>query len=184
MARGLTRRRQEFVRQLPIDWNATQAAIRAGYSPRTAYAIGSKLLSFVDVQEALQAETVARAQQMGITQERVLLEIRRIAFAHMGQFAVWGQEGLTPLASGELSEDQLAAVAEVSDTRTRQGRQVRVKLHDKMKALELAARHLGMLQDRGKEEEKPIQITRVTIVLPPGQGAPGIVVEGEVRQVG
>ena len=117
------------------------------------------------------------------TQDDVLREIDRVAFAHLGQFASWSPEGMELLASWELSDDALAAVAEVSDTRTRQGQQVRVKLHDKVGALRLAAQARGMLQDREKEGrekegEAPIHITRVTIVLPAGQGAVETVVEG------
>jgi phage terminase small subunit len=94
-----------------------------------------------------------------ITVERVLEEIRRVAFSRMGDFADWGPDGVTLRASQELTEAQAACVAEVADhTRTRvvageggrprvqvEDRQIRIKLHDKIEALRLAAKVLGLL---------------------------------------
>ena len=72
-----------------------------------------------------------------ITQEWVLQEIARVAFADMSQFVEWAPDGIKMIDSAELTEDQLAAISEVV---TENGRIVCVKLHDKAKALELLLR--------------------------------------------
>ena len=77
----MTRRQELFVKEYLIDLNATQAAIRAGYSKKTANRIGARLLSNVVIQQAIQEAMRKREQNTGITAERVLKEIATIAFA-------------------------------------------------------------------------------------------------------
>ena len=69
-------RRQQFVDEYLIDLNATQAAIRAGYSAKTAKSIGQRLLTFVDVQEAIQKARAQVSRNTGITTEYVLQAIQ------------------------------------------------------------------------------------------------------------
>jgi len=90
----------------------------------------------------------ARSERTEITADRVLQEVARLAYAHMGEFATWTLDAMPLVESEKLNEDQLVAVSEVSESRTRRGRQVKIKLHDKGKALELLMRHLGLLVDR------------------------------------
>ena len=72
MAVRLTDRQQRFVAEYLIDLNATQAAIRAGYSKKTADRIGPELLGKTCVSEAIQAAKAARSKRTEITQDRVL----------------------------------------------------------------------------------------------------------------
>ena len=77
-----------------------------------------------------------------ITADQVLQEIVRVAFADMSQFVEWTPDGIKIIDSAELTKDQLAAISEVV---AENGRIVRIKLHDKAKALELLLR-LAALQ--------------------------------------
>jgi len=74
MAQGLTEKQQRFVDEYLIDLNATQAAIRAGYSVRTAKSQGQRMLTFVDVLNAIQLKIVARSEKVGVDAEWVLTE--------------------------------------------------------------------------------------------------------------
>ncbi len=76
MTRKLTRKQQVFVEEYLVDLNATQAAIRAGYSARTAEQQGPRLLGNVGVAAAIQAAMEARSERTGITQDYVLTTIR------------------------------------------------------------------------------------------------------------
>lgn len=78
---GLTAKRQRFVDEFQVDLNATQAAIRAGYSPDTAGQIGHELLKKPEIQLALSEARKAQQERTGITADRVLREIALIAFA-------------------------------------------------------------------------------------------------------
>lgn len=144
----LTPKQAEFVRQYLIDLNACQAAIRAGYSSKTAEWIGPQLLGKTHVAAAIQAEMDARSKRTQVTADRVLQEIAKIAFADIRKAVTFGPAGVTINSSKEIDDDTAAAISEVSETTTKDGGSRRVKLCSKEKALELAARHLGMLNDR------------------------------------
>lgn len=77
----LTARQEAFVREYLIDLNGTQAAIRAGYSARSASVTAAENLAKPNVQVALQKAQLARAQRTEITADRVLKEIWAIAIA-------------------------------------------------------------------------------------------------------
>lgn len=78
---ALTPKQQRFVDEYLVDLNATQAAIRSGYSRRSAAEQGHDLLRKPQVAAAVQAGQAARAERTGITADRVLTELARIAFA-------------------------------------------------------------------------------------------------------
>ena len=78
---GLTPKQQAFVNEYLIDLNATQAAVRAGYSPRTADKIGSELLGKTRVSKAIQEAQAARAEKTGRTADDVLRDIQEVTRA-------------------------------------------------------------------------------------------------------
>lgn len=81
MAKGkLTPKQQCFVDEYLIDLNATQAAIRAGYSPKTAAVQASRLLANAKVSAAVACAMAERSKRTGITQDRVLMELAKVAF--------------------------------------------------------------------------------------------------------
>ncbi len=72
---SLTAKRKAFVREYPIDLNATKAAIRAGFSEKTAYSQGQRLLKNVEVADAIQKALAERSERTEITQDYVLTSI-------------------------------------------------------------------------------------------------------------
>lgn len=78
---ALTAQQQRFVDEYLVDLNATQAAIRAGYSARTARQQGNRLLTNADVAAAVQKAQVARAERVEIEADSVLREVYAIAMA-------------------------------------------------------------------------------------------------------
>jgi len=81
-------RRARFVEEYLVDLNATQAAIRAGYSEKTANRQGSRLLSNVDIQEAIAKGKVRLSEQTGITAQYVINGLREIASQDKGSARV------------------------------------------------------------------------------------------------
>ena len=77
---NITEKQQRFVEEYLIDLNATKAAIRAGYSPKTADVQGPRLLGKVRVSCAIARAKAERSRRTGITQDRILQELARIAF--------------------------------------------------------------------------------------------------------
>lgn len=145
---ALTARQRRFVDEYLVDLNATQAAIRAGYSPKTAGAIGAENLSKPEIADAIADAKAKRSERTEITIDRVLKELAAIGFANAGDYFEWGPEGITLRSKDDLTREQQSAVSEVSETVTKAGSTVRVKLHDKVSALEKIGRHLGAFDAR------------------------------------
>ena len=148
----LTPKQAEFVRQYLVDLNSTQAAIRAGYSEKTAYRIGAELLQKTSVAEAIATAQAKREQRTEITADRVVAELAKIAFGSARDVMEWGPNGVVLKDSAELTDEQAAAIAGVSENITQNGSSLKLKRHDKVKALELLGRHLGMFTDKVKNE--------------------------------
>lgn len=146
--RKLNPKQARFVDEYLVDLNATQAAIRAGYSKKTAGQIGERLLRKVEVQAALAERMKAREHRTEITQDKVLAELARIAFGNKRALMKWGPEGVKLLDSETITDDDAAMVSEVSESVTESGGTIRLKTHDKVKALELLGKHLGMFSDK------------------------------------
>ncbi len=130
--------------------NATQAAIRAGYSARTAGSKGHELLKIVEIQETISKGHQAILKRNEITQDRVCQEIARLAFFDPRK--MWNEDGsLKPV---HLMDDDTAAaiagfdVVEFGDEEKGIGRIKKVKVWDKNSALEKAGKHLKMFTDK------------------------------------
>ncbi len=141
---ALTDKQKRFVEEYIVDLNATQAAIRAGYSKKTARQAGAENLSKPVIQTVLKAAMDAQSKRTKISADAVLAEYARIAFADIRDAVEFGGGTVTIKASSELPDDVAAALSEVS--RTAQG--LRVKFHSKIAALEALARHMGLFNDK------------------------------------
>ena len=86
-----------------------------------------------------------RSKRTGITADAVLKELANLTFANAGDYFEWRPDGVTLIDKENLTREQLAAVAEVSQTITKEGGTIRLKLHDKGGAIRDAMRHLGLL---------------------------------------
>ena len=144
----MTPKRARFVEEYLVDLNATQAAIRAGYSEKTAHSQGPRLLENVEVAAAIEKAKQARSERTEITQDEVLRALAQMAFSNMEDYATWGAAGVVIGESTGLSRDQAGAVQEVSEHPTKYGKVLKFKLHDRCPALNLLGKHLGMFPDR------------------------------------
>jgi len=159
---ALNDKQKRFAREYIVDLNKTQAAIRAGYSPKTAHAQGLRLFKNAEVEAEIQKAQAKRQERTEITQDMVLQELASIGFSDIRKAVTWGKNpiergdenadanglGVYPVElvpSNQIDDATAAAVSEVSLTQTG----VKVKMHDKLSALEKLARHLGMLNGSG-----------------------------------
>lgn len=155
---SLTPKQARFVDEYLVDLNATQAAIRSGYSEKTAHTIGHENLSKPEIAQAIAAAQLERAKRTEITQDRVLQELARIGFADIRDLFEWDEESASFIPSRDLTEDQAAAVSEIqaetTTTRERNGTttdttvKLKLKTYDKLGALDKIGKHLGMFVDR------------------------------------
>lgn len=149
----LTPRQERFVDEYLIDLNATQAAIRAGYSRKTADRIGPELLGKTCVSDAIQRRRRDRERRTEITQDRVLQELAAIAFARGTDYASVSPGGVVHIKpTDELNDTQKAAVLSIKETQNG----VEIKLADKVRALELLGKHQGLFDGSGREDKAPL----------------------------
>lgn len=142
---ALNEKQNRFVQEYLIDLNATAAAKRAGYSEKTAYSQGQRLLKNVEVQAALQDAVALREKRTSITQDKVLTELARIAFANGTDYArvVHNKQGLAAVDltdTDALDDDKKAAISCIKEGKFG----IEVSSYDKLRALELLGKHLGM----------------------------------------
>lgn len=137
-----------------IDLNATQAAIRAGYSRRSAMEQGYQLLQKSSVSSAIQDAMEARSKRTQVSQDRVLEELIAIGFASIyDAFRI--ESGLLGYKNiDELPSNLQKAIVEIAGVPSEDGttRITRLKLACKVKALDLIARHLGMMNDTKRND--------------------------------
>ena len=105
----ISAKQELFVDEYLIDLNATQAAIRAGYSPKTAEQQGSRLLSNVKVKGRVAEKMAERSKRCGINQDRVLQELARIAFVNPADVINMSDASI----KDEASFDDLACIQSV-----------------------------------------------------------------------
>lgn len=175
----MTPKQQRFVAEYLIDLNATQAAIRAGYSTKRADAIGYENLRKPEIAKAIEEAQQKRAERTEITQDRVLKELAKIGFSDIRKVIKWGNtevrmqdeessamvehHGIAIIDSSEIDDDTAAAISEVS-----QGKEgIKVKLHDKKGALVDIGRHLGMFTDRLDITSKNQKLQSGVLIAPP-----------------
>lgn len=177
----MTERQQRFCEEYLIDLNATQAAIRAGYSAKYANTNAPKLLQNTAVAAYIAQRKADRVQRTEITQDMVLRELANIAFSNAADYAevvekdavltdasgltvkIYDQDGnpvkyrtVEPVLTAELTEDQQRALSVIK--RGRDG--FEVKPYDKVRALELLGRHLGMW-DKKTDADIEEQMARI-----------------------
>ena len=143
----LTEKQQRFVDEYLIDLNATQAAIRAGYSVKTANEQGSQNLAKLSIQQAIAEQMAERSKRTGINQDRVVLELAKIALVKMTDIV--DSQGRI---KSDASPDDLACIESVkykeSESDTGSSVEREVKIASKLKALELLGKQLGMWNDK------------------------------------
>lgn len=150
MAKGdLTDKQRRFAQEYVVDFNAAQAAIRAGYSARTAKVTGSRLLTNANLAAYVEELKEELAERTMVTAEKVRIELARHAFTNMRDFVKWGPGGVKLRPSEELAEDDAAAVTEVSESFGENGRTLKFKLGHKDSALKLLAQHTGLIGKDG-----------------------------------
>lgn len=145
---ALTKKQKLFIEEYLIDLNATQAAIRAGYSEKRASELGYQLLQKTTVSDEIQKRMKDREKRTEITQDMVLKELAKIGFADVTDFVTIESKGsykaVQVKSTDDMPGDKLGAIAGIKEG----ANGIEIKLNDKGKALELIGRHLGMFKDK------------------------------------
>ena len=149
----LTAQQEKFCHEYLIDRNATQAAIRAGYSIKTAQEQSSQLLSKLMIKGRVNQLISAELGSIDATAARIKRELTNLAFINIAD--AYDQNGALKSFEDmpvELQRAILAVESEelfdgVGKNREQIGYTKRIKLTDKLKALEMLGRHQKMFTD-------------------------------------
>lgn len=200
----MTPKQERFVQEYLVDLNATQAAIRAGYSTKTARVIAQETLLSPAVIAALGARRKALADVIEVTQESLTQRLAHIGYTDMTDIIRWGSREVqigfdadgkrlppdqiedavmvrTELApyvdaieSDQLSPRARAAVSEVALTKDG----LKIKMHDKVNAIVQLGRTLGMFTDNVK-----VSVSLESLIREYLPADPPAVIEGQARVV-
>lgn len=152
----LTPKQQRFVEEYLIDLNGTRAAIRAGYSQKTAFIIAYENLNKPYIVAAIAKAQDERSKRVHITQDDVLKEIAKLGFSNMLDYMSVNDSGLIFTDFSRLTRETAAAIQElvIDEYVEKDGddlhpiKKTRFKIADKRGALELLGKHLGMFADK------------------------------------
>ena len=168
MSSLLNPRQRRFVEEYLVSLNAKQAAIKAGYggTPESAAQYAVELMKKPHVKAAIDEGMRERSIRTGIDQDMVVRALSRVAFSNIKDIVDWvalsvpadfidGEPGgiiIKPM--DEIDVDKLSAIEELSSN----GGRLKIRLHNKLKALELLGRHLGMFDTKGPEASMGIDM--------------------------
>lgn len=165
----MTPKQEQFCLEYMIDFNATQAAIRAGYSKKTGFRIGAENMqkpAIVAKIAELRAELQHRTQ---VTADRVIEELARIGFARIDQVVKCTGRAVTIKNFSKLPPEVLAAVESVQ--KTKDG--IKVRFHNKEGALEQLGRHFGIFEKDNAQQAQLVLIAPVVRLDGDGAEKPG-----------
>lgn len=161
---GLNPKQRLFVNEYVKSRNATAAAKRAGYSKKTAHSQGPRLLENVEIKAAIDNFLNRATEKAELSVASVLAELKKVGFAKLAH--AFGPDGaLLPL--DQMPEDTQAALAGVESdeifvgrgaTKMQIGHTRKVKMVDKIRALELIGKHFKMFTDVTEVKTNGIQI--------------------------
>ncbi|MBQ3457078.1 MAG: terminase small subunit [Synergistaceae bacterium] len=141
----MTGKQNVFVQEYLKDLNATQAAIRAGYSQKTAYSIGQRLLSNVEISQAIDAAMSERSERAKLTADYVLQNLHEIAQRCMQKSPV--------MVKGEQAIDDEGRHLWTFDAK------------NALRALELIGKHMGMFSDKNRQQEETPEDVKIQIAI-------------------
>jgi phage terminase small subunit len=164
-SKRLTEKEQLFVAEYLISFNASDAYRKAGYKGKSANQLAYRLLTKPHIKYEVQKQKKSMIDKIGLTQEMVLAEICKVGFASMRNFMRVDPDGQPQINLTDTPDDDLDSIADVStetvlerdgvdengDPIFAQVRKTKIKLHDKLAALEKLARYTGIYD---KETEK------------------------------
>jgi phage terminase small subunit len=154
MMADLNDKQLAFCREYIVDLNSTQAAIRAGYSDKTAGAIGSRLLKNVKVEAEIKRLMDQRSERTNVTADDVVRQLAKIAFLDMRDIVDWGMEKRERKDGSEYMAEYVRPrnAEEVDGTLIQSVKMGKfgfeIMIPDRMRAMEMLAKHLGVYDDR------------------------------------
>jgi phage terminase small subunit len=159
---AISERKRRYAESRLSGKNQTESAKDAGCPAKSAHVEGSRLERDREVQAYIAAEQERLSKATGITRERWITELAAIGFSKITNFAKWGEGAMVLTPAAQVADENLRAILQVEERNTDSGPVMKLKLHDKNKALELLGRALGFFEDPSKSA-KGITEIKITV---------------------
>jgi phage terminase small subunit len=181
--RRLSEKEKAFIAEYLVDLNGSQAALRAGYSPKSVAKMAYLILKRPRVIDAISEAQSRRLANIDMRAEDVLSELSAIARGNVLHYMRIGPNGeptvdlsgVDPARMGALSDILSENLSESRGDRKRDVRRMRIRMHDKVAALDKLAKHFGLLRERVSIENPdgsafepvhdPRQVARAVLAL-------------------
>ena len=156
----LTAKQQRFCDEYLVSLNSTSAAIKAGYSPKTAGVIGSENLKKPNIASYIKSRQVETSEKLECTKEIIIAELMKVGLSDVTNYVTIDEGGLIQaIPIDDMPENSTAALNSISEDRTIMQTKdesediilkskINFKMHDKVKALDLLGKHLGLFNDK------------------------------------
>jgi phage terminase small subunit len=165
----LTDFEDHFCLQYVIDFNGARAARDAGSTAERPDQAAYELLRRPEVRKRIEELITARRERLFLSQDRPVIEAALLAFSDLRDVASWDENGVQLIPSHKLEPHlsrMIKSVKHVRKVGATTENTVEIVLHDKIKALELLGRHLGMFRDEDPEKGKAQTVNLVMPSIP------------------
>lgn len=147
-----TPRREQFCAEYIVDYNGTQAAIRAGYAAGSAAKTAYDLLRLPEIKSRVEQELKACIERTHITADRIRYELAKTSFSSMADYVSVQTDGTAYVDLSACTPEQLSAIQEMTVEEYTEGRgddirdvkRVKIKLYDKLRSLKLLGDHVDV----------------------------------------
>lgn len=140
----LNDKQKRFVAEYLVDLNGTQAAIRAGYAEASADVHACRLLGNDKVKAEITEAMQKRSERTEITQDRVLNELAALGFYDIADYAQIEYGRAVLKDTSDIPKEKRPAIVSIKEG----ANGLEIRLADKLRALEMIGKHLGMFTDR------------------------------------
>lgn len=159
--KNIAPRREVFISEYLVDLNGKAAAIRAGYSEKTANEQAARLLADPTVKAIVQDRLRKRKKNNEELANALIQELTSIALSNVGDVLEFNEKGVKVKPSSELELETLATISEVSCVADKKSTKVSVKMHDKISAIRLLMQHLGMFEQQKMSTQGEVVIVKI-----------------------
>jgi len=166
---ALNDKQERFCNEYLIDLNATQAAIRSGYSEKTSYSIGQENLNKPEISAFIFQLMEARSKKVEVTQEDVLRELKNWAYSDITETLTLDAEGVKKLP---IEIRRLITKFKRVKTTFEGGSTDTIELHfvSKEKAFEMINRHIGFYEkDNDQSKSEPSTTINLGVGINPNE---------------
>ena len=183
MGKGLSPKQSAFCREYVLDYNATQAATRAGYSPKTARQQASQLLTKLNIQQEISKRESFIQNKVIITKDKIIRELAKLAFSDIADHLTIDEYGCAQaVALADLPVGASRAIKKVKERRiikstkgtkdSPDGEQIlestfEYELHGKENPLIQLGKELGMFRDKHEVQFDETILSAFMAIMPP-----------------